>query len=106
LKNYVALAWLVLIGLSADAAQNVVHKHEEIPASVGGSGSRSIGSARMLTDKTLILTLRAETGGAIGDAQFSYKPSHPKYVVIIKHVGGLKPGTEKILLPFSEAGKQ
>ncbi len=106
MKRFVAFAWLVLIGVSVNAAQAPVPKHQGKLTSAESLGSQPIGSAKMLSDKTVILTLRAETGGAIGDAQFSYKPSDPKYAEIIKHVGGLKPGTEKIVLPFPEQKMQ
>lgn len=61
-----------------------------------------IGSAKMLADRTIVLNLRAETGGAIGHAEFRYKKDDPKYAEILRHIGGLEPGEEKIVLPFPE----
>ncbi len=62
----------------------------------------SIGMARMLPDGTIVLDLRAETGGATGDAQFRYPKEHPQYREILEHVGGLEPGQEKPVPPWPE----
>src|SRR5450830_1594432 len=61
-----------------------------------------IGTATMLLDETIVLYLRAETDGAIGHAQFKYVKGDEKYCEILKHIGGLKPGQEKVVLPFPE----
>lgn len=106
MNNFFAFSWLVLISVSVSAAQTPVPTLQGKPARAEIPGSLPIGSAKMLPDKTVVLTLRAETDGAIGDAQFSYKPSDPKSAEIIKHVGGLKPGMEKVVLPFPEREKQ
>jgi len=43
---------------------------------------------------TIVLMLRAEDGnGAVGDAMLTYKKGDPKYQEILKHVGGLSPGS-------------
>lgn len=63
----------------------------------------SIGSALMLPDGTIELMLRAEgPGGMRGDAKFAYPPSHPQYQMVLKHVGGLEPGTSKPVPPWPE----
>lgn len=61
-----------------------------------------IGSAKMLADGTLVLNLRAETGGAIGHAEFRFKKGDPKYAEILQHVGKIEPGEEKAVMPFPE----
>lgn len=61
-----------------------------------------IGSAKMLADRTLVLSLRAETDGSIGHAEFKYYKDDPNYAEILRHIGGLEPGDEKVVLPFPE----
>lgn len=63
---------------------------------------RPIGIAKMLADGTLVLTLRAETGSAVGHAEFQYVKTDPQYARILKHIGGLKPGEEKSVPPFPD----
>lgn len=65
---------------------------------------KSIGTATMKDDGTIIMMLRAEdpSGGAMGDAMFIYKPDDPKYQEILKHLGGLKPGETKPVPPWPE----
>ena len=65
--------------------------------------AQSIGSARREPDGTIVLTLRAtDAGGAIGDAQFRYPPSHPQYAMIRSHVGFIPPGGSVPVKPFPE----
>lgn len=62
-----------------------------------------IGSATMKADGTIVLDLRATgPGGEIGMARLEYPPSHPQYQMIFEHLGGLKPGEEKLVRPFPE----
>ena len=64
------------------------------------SNSDSIGQATMKPDGTIVLQLRAETNGAVGDAQFEYPRGHNQYEEILKHLGGLKPGEQKPVPPW------
>lgn len=67
------------------------------------AAAKSIGSARMEDDGTLVLQLRAEPGGgAVGDGIVRYPPDHPKYNEILKHIGGLKKGEEKPVPPWPD----
>lgn len=68
--------------------------HEKPPA--------SIGSATMKPDGTIQLLLRAEGGGAVGDALLTYPKTHPQYAEILRHLGGLKPGQSKPVPPFPD----
>ncbi len=67
---------------------------------------RPIGTASMSEDGTIHLDLRAEGAeGEHGMALFSYAPSHPEYQSVLRHLGGLKPGEEKLVPPWpSERG--
>jgi len=63
---------------------------------------KSIGVATMSEDGTIHLLLRAEgPGGVLGDAQMTYDKASPQYAGILKHLGGLKPGEEKAVPPWS-----
>jgi hypothetical protein len=63
---------------------------------------KSIGQATMTPDGTIVLDLRAEAPGAIGDARFTYPPSHKDYRSILAHLGGLRPGEEKPVPPWTD----
>lgn len=56
----------------------------------------------MLEDGTLVLTLRAETDGIVGDGQVRYAPDDPHYEEVLRHLGGMKPGEKKPVPPFPE----
>lgn len=63
--------------------------------------TESIGAARMDTDGTIRLRLRAAgSQGMVGDAEFTYPPGHPNYQAILKHIGGLHPGQEVAVPPW------
>jgi hypothetical protein len=65
----------------------------------------AIGMATMSSDLTIHLQLwRKDDKGAIAEGVFNYKPDHPRYQEILRHVGGLAPGQSKPVPPF-ESGK-
>jgi hypothetical protein len=59
-----------------------------------------IGSARMEADGTIILDLVARQGGTTGQARLTYPPGHPDHAMILRHLGGLRPGEVKQVPPF------
>lgn len=63
---------------------------------------RSIGSAQMLPDGTLVLDLRATGGGPVGDSRLVYKKDHPHYRQVLAHLGGLEPGETKPVPPWDD----
>ncbi len=66
------------------------------PAAPGAT----IGRASMLPDGTIILDqLRFEApGGAIGHAPpLRYRPDHPQYAALLRHLDGLRPREVKLL---------
>jgi hypothetical protein len=65
--------------------------------------AKSIGSAKMLDDGTIVLDLRATGGGALGDARLTYAPGDPNYQGILRHLGGLRPGEQKQVPPWENA---
>ena len=63
----------------------------------------TIGSAKMLPDGTLELMLRATDGkGMVGDALLKVAPRDKDYDMWLQHLGGMKPGEEKLIPPFPE----
>lgn len=62
----------------------------------------SIGVATMRPDGTIVLELRAEGGGAIGDGSIEYAPSDADYRYVLDHLGGLRPGEQKPVPPFPD----
>ncbi|MBP0463457.1 hypothetical protein J5Y09_06010 [Roseomonas sp. PWR1] len=64
------------------------------------SDEEFIGMARMALDGTIILDLRARDGGTVGMAQLRYPPGHPQYAMILRHLGGMRPGESKPVRPF------
>ncbi len=67
----------------------------------------NIGKATMTEDGTIILDLRAEDPiVGIGHARFTYPPSDPQYLDVLNHLGGLRPGEEKLVPPWEDEGEQ
>ncbi len=60
-----------------------------------------IGVATMRPDGTIVLDLRAGGGGGpVGEARILYPPGHPQYEMILRHLGGLRPGETRPVPPF------
>ncbi|MDD9944860.1 MAG: hypothetical protein OXU20_27710 [Myxococcales bacterium] len=86
-------------------AQSVLVKPPAVPEQGAPSSVTSedtIGTARMKQDGTVVLQLRAAGDGMQGDAQFEYPPDHADYQYVLDHLGGLKPGEEKLVRPFPD----
>lgn len=63
----------------------------------------SMGVATMEADGTIVLQLRAEgPDPALGDGRLTYPRSHKDYDMVLKHVGGLKPGDSKPVPPWPD----
>jgi tetratricopeptide (TPR) repeat protein len=62
--------------------------------------ARTIGAATMAQDGTIKLELRADDGGMVGHASVSYAPNDPKYKETLMHLGPLKPGGSKLIVPW------
>lgn len=54
--------------------------------------NESIGEAHMTEDGVIILMLRAESDGVLGDAIIKYYPGDENYEGIIRHLPELRPG--------------
>lgn len=66
----------------------------------------AIGVATMTADRTIVLSLRAETAGTVGHAVLEYPPSHKDYHRVLEHLGGLAPGQEKPVPPFLDEARE
>jgi hypothetical protein len=62
---------------------------------------KSIGTATMDKDGTIVLVLRAEGDkGLLGDGMLAYPRDHADYQKVLAHLGGLKPGESKAVKPW------
>jgi hypothetical protein len=59
-----------------------------------------IGTARMEPDGTILLDLVARQGAMVGSGRLTYPPGHPDHAMILRHLGGLRPGEVKPVPPF------
>ncbi len=59
-----------------------------------------IGVATMETDGTIVLQLRATAPGVRGESRLTYPRTHEDYDAILTHLGGLRPGESKPVLPW------
>jgi hypothetical protein len=57
----------------------------------------------MTENGTIILNLRAEGPGILGEGRIEYPPGHKAYCEIVDHLGGLKPGEHKAVPPWRDA---
>ena len=64
--------------------------------------ARIIGTATLEKDGTLVLMLRAEGPGMLGDSRVTYPPGDPNYQAILAHLGGIKPGETKPVPAWEE----
>lgn len=61
-----------------------------------------IGVATMEEDGTIVLRLRAKTGGRMGEGLLTYPPTHPEYKKILSHIGPIHPGTTVPVKPWPD----
>ena len=63
-----------------------------------------IGTAEMMSDRSIILMLRAESAeGTIGETRFVYPMGSEGYEALIEHVGGLAPTQTKPVPPWPKS---
>lgn len=98
---------LAACGSSPDAPkQPEVPKQPEAPKQPvapdtppASKAADSIGVATMLDDGTIRLQLVAR---GEGDAMLTYPPTHAQYQYILDHLGPMRPGDSKPVLPFPD----
>jgi hypothetical protein len=73
-----------------------------LPGVAGALQTRilTIGTARMEPDGTIVLDLVAREGSMTGQGRYTYPPGHPDHAMILRHLGGLRPGQIKPVQPF------
>jgi hypothetical protein len=73
-----------------------------LPGVAGAQETRilTIGTARMEPDGTIVLDLVAREGSMTGQGRYTYPPGHPDHAMILRHLGGLRPGQVKPVPPF------
>jgi hypothetical protein len=94
-------------GRTADAVRRAHSVESQKSTSEGTAGrvsdQRSIGTATMTENGTIILNLRAEgPDGTRGEARLTYSPTHERYTQILDHLGGLQSGQSKPVPPWPE----
>ncbi len=60
----------------------------------------SIGTATMLTDRSIQLDLRTSLDGGPGHMTQTVKPTDQQYAQVLKRIGGLKPGQTKPITEY------
>ncbi|MBL8683681.1 MAG: hypothetical protein JNK05_31205 [Myxococcales bacterium] len=61
----------------------------------------SIGEARMLADRTLVLELSgSDLRDSVGAGEFRYPTVHPQYDEILAHIGPIEPGQRRNVRAF------
>jgi hypothetical protein len=64
--------------------------------------TQSIGTATMLSDRTIVLDLIARGPDLVGDVRLTYSPGDPNYGAILRHLGALRPGEVKEVQPWND----
>ena len=65
--------------------------------------SEPIGVATMNAEGIVTLRLRAAgPGGAVGEGTLTYGPNDAEYRSVLRHLGGLRPGESKPVLPWPD----
>ena len=76
--------------------------HEEHPtgAAAANGPAAFIGVATQEPDGTIVMQLRVDQGGLVGDGLVRYKRGDPNYEVVSKHVGPIPHGGSVAVKPF------
>lgn len=85
----------LLIGPGCRAAEPALALPADIDSKdqlIRNTATDPIGTATMLDDGTILLQLRAEAPGVLGDALLRYAPADPHYGAVRDHLPALRPG--------------
>jgi len=96
MKTFIGLVTAIALSSASCQRNGIQVGHSEQDQIV----PRSIGSATMNADRTIVLRLRAEKPGTVGDATIEYRPTDRDYDSVLKHIGGLQPGETKPVPPW------
>lgn len=97
-----ALAYLHAANATPPADERSQERAHQGTAAVQSNAPDHVGSATMLQDRTIVLSLvyRFPGGGHTTPAEFRYKPGQPEYDEVLRHLGGMKPGESKGVKPW------
>jgi hypothetical protein len=102
IRNIAALAFTAL-ALAActhkEAAAPPVAPVAVIPL-VPKPVDRTIGTATMLADGTIVMNLRTSMDTGTGRLTQKLKPTDVQYAVVLKQLGGLRPGQSKPMTQY------
>ena len=59
-----------------------------------------MGVATQELDGTIVMQLRVDQGGSVGDGLVRYKPDDPNYDAVSKHLGPIPHGGSVAVKPF------
>ena len=93
----------LLVGPGCRAAEPALALPADIDSKdqlIRNTATDPIGTATMLDDGTILLQLRAEAPGVLGDALLRYAPAHPHYGTVRDHLPTLRPGETVTVPPF------
>lgn len=97
------LGVLLLAGPGCRAAEPAVAPPADIATKdqpIRNTGTDPNGTATMLGDGTILLQLRAEAPGVLGDALLRYAPADRHYGTVRDHLPALRPGGTVPVPPF------
>jgi hypothetical protein len=69
---------------------------------MSNADDRPIGQATMEADGTIVIDLHPDDSGIRGIAQKRVKPTDADYEETLEHIGGLKPGEQKLMPPWPQ----
>lgn len=77
-------------------------KKVKLPPAASRAGEKPIGTAVMQSDESIVLNITGKTGSTIGEAEIEYRRGDKQYDDVLKHIGGIKKGETKVVLPWLE----
>lgn len=105
MKILIFLVALAYVNAAGASPQPIARPHEKASQQEKGGSEDApdnIGTATMRKDGTIVLSLiySFPQGGHTTPAKFIYKPGHPEYKSVLRHLGGMKPGESKGVKPW------
>lgn len=99
---FIAITFIYIASCNAQGITEMTTTNQQ--STTNSETPSYIGEAWMDDNHEIVMQLFAqEDNGISGQALFRYKPDHPQYKDILKHLGGLKPGEKKAVLPWPTA---
>lgn len=98
-----ALAYVHAANATPPTKEHSQDKAHQDKTAVKPNQPDNIGSATMLEDRTIMLALiySFPGGGHTTPTNLRYRPDHPEYADLLRHLGGMKPGEVKGVKPYS-----